>query len=786
MVCFHNIAYNMNRILIVLSFLISYTVNAQVGIGQWRDHLPYAKTIAVTEGGQNRIYCATPFGAIYYNRADHSVSRLNQVNGLSDVSISTLNYDPTTKYLVIAYTNANIDLYYHDEVINISDIKRKSMVGSKRINHIVFRDKLAYLCCDFGIVVLDPKRREIKDTYYIGPNGDAIIVNDLTYDDSLFYAATEQGIYMAKINDPFLSNYAVWKHDDQMIHPDANYNTIAIHKGHIYTNMSNPIFDTDTIYEKDQGQWKQFFGSITGPNYRIKDYGDTLLIVSHYSYTFYWDNFNENYIAYTYPNDGQNITPRPNDVIFDSKGEAWIADNEQGLINSWKPWEFDFIRVSGPPYENAFSMTYAQNRLWIASGAVASNWGNRYLKRGIYKFQNEKWTAYNRATNTPAFDSIQDVLKIAINPRNADEIYVASWGKGLVQMRKGQVSKVFNTSNSTLREAVNYKGFIGIAGLTYDDQDNLWVTNTANPDALHRMDPSGKWSSFSLSPYVTSDVVGDLVIDQVNQKWIIMPRGHGIIVYNDNNTPDNVFDDQKKRLNMDIGNGDLPSMGIYSLAVDREGEVWVGTDKGVAVFYSPGLVFSGDNFDAQQIYIEQEGISQYLLESETVTAIKIDGANRKWFGTRNAGVFLMSDDGTKQIHHFTQENSPLLSDNIYSISIDNNSGEVFFGTEKGIVSYRSDATFGNDYQPDTVQVFPNPVREDYNGSIAINGLYQDAEIRIADTYGNVVYEGKALGGQAVWNGKNYNGERVMTGVYFVFSSNEDGEFTKVAKILFIH
>ena len=152
--------------------------------------------------------------------------------------------------------------------------------------------------------------------------------------------------------------------------------------------------------------------------------------------------------------------------------------------------------------------------------------------------------------------------------------------------------------------------------------------------------------------------------------------------------------------------GDLPSMGIYSLAVDREGEVWVGTDKGVAVFYSPGLVFSGDNFDAQQIYIEQEGISQYLLESETVTAIKIDGANRKWFGTRNAGVFLMSDDGTKQIHHFTQENSPLLSDNIYSIAIDNNSGEVFFGTEKGIVSYRSDATFGNDYQPDTVQVFP--------------------------------------------------------------------------------
>ncbi len=227
-------------------------------------------------------------------------------------------------------------------------------------------------------------------------------------------------------------------------------------------------------------------------------------------------------------------------------------------------------------------------------------------------------------------------------------------------------------------------------------------------------------------------------------------------------------------------------MGVYSLAVDKKGEVWVGTDKGVAVFYSPGLVFSNDNFDSQQIYIEQEGISQYLLESEIVTAIAIDGANNKWFGTRNAGVFQMSEDGTKQIHHFTTDNSPLFSNNIFSIAIDAKSGEVFFGTENGIISYRGEATEGPDYQQDTVIVFPNPVRPDYNGPIAVNGLYQNASIRIADAYGNVVYEGKALGGQAIWNGKDYNGQRVATGVYFVFSSSEKGDYTKVAKILFIH
>jgi ligand-binding sensor domain-containing protein len=765
--------------------LWSVTSFAQVGIGQWRDHLPYAKTIAVTEGNNNRIYCATPYGAIYYDRSDNSVTRLNRVTGLSDVNISTLNFDPQTNYLIIAYTNGNIDLYKDDRVINISDIKRKSMVGSKRINQITFRNKLCYLSCDFGIVVLDPVRKEIKDTYYIGPNGSALIINDLTYDDSLFYAATESGLYFAKINNLFLSNYANWSKDTSMKYPNANYNTLAIRKKHLYINMSNPVFGTDTIFEKYQNTWKVFYDTQTGPNSQIKTYGDTLLIVSAYSYVYYWNNMTESFIAYEYNFDGTPVTPIPNDVVFDHNNEAWIADNANGLVNAPRKWKYSKIKVAGPPTEHSFSMTSSQGHLWVASGGIKSNWSGRYLKRGIYEFYQENWTTYN-SKNTPAFDTILDVMKVVVNPQNVNEVFVASWGEGVVKLKNGLVSTIYNKSNSTLQDAINYPDFIGIAGLAYDLNNNLWVTNSANPTGLHMMEPNGTWHAYSLSPLVTSDVIGDLVIDQYDQKWIIMPRGHGIIVYNDNNTPNNIFDDQKKRLGQNVGNGKLPSTGVYSIAVDHEGEIWVGTDKGVAVFYSPGLVFSGDDFDAQQIYIDQEGISQYLLESETVTAIAIDGANRKWFGTRNAGVFLMSDDGTKQIHHFTQANSPLLSDNIYSIAIDEISGEVFFGTQNGIVSFRSDATLGLDYQQDTVQVFPNPVRPEYTGPIAINGLYQNADIRITDAAGNVVYEGKAFGGQAVWNGKNYNGERVMTGVYFVFSSDDEGDYTKVAKILFIH
>jgi hypothetical protein len=223
---------------------------------------------------------------------------------------------------------------------------------------------------------------------------------------------------------------------------------------------------------------------------------------------------------------------------------------------------------------------------------------------------------------------------------------------------------------------------------------------------------------------------------------------------------------------------------VLSFAIDRDGQVWVGTIKGVAVFYSPENVFSDEiNIQAQQIYVEEEGISQYLLESEEVRCIAVDGANNKWFGTSNSGVFYMSEDGTKQIYHFTEDNSPLLSNNIFDIAIDNESGEVFFGTEKGIVSFRNVATNASETS-ESAKVFPNPVKESYNGPIAIKNLTQDANVKITDLSSNVVFEGFAEGGQITWNGTNLNGDRVSTGVYLVFITNEDGSQTMVSKILF--
>ena len=208
---------------------------------------------------------------------------------------------------------------------------------------------------------------------------------------------------------------------------------------------------------------------------------------------------------------------------------------------------------------------------------------------------------------------------------------------------------------------------------------------------------------------------------------------------------------------------------------------------GVAVFYSPDRVFEdGANYDAQQILVPRNdgsGLADILLETEVVTAITIDGANRKWIGTERAGTFLLSPDGIEELAHFTEDNSPLLSNNVNSITI-NSDGEVFFGTASGIISYRGTATppptSGSD-----VYAYPNPVRENYTGLIAIKGLANNSIVKITDSYGNLAYQTVSEGGQAVWDGYNFDGHRAATGVYFVFATTDDGSEKVVTKILMI-
>ncbi|HKI90095.1 MAG TPA: two-component regulator propeller domain-containing protein, partial [Draconibacterium sp.] len=385
-------------------------------------------------------------------------------------------------------------------------------------------------------------------------------------------------------------------------------------------------------------------------------------------------------------------------------------------------------------------------------------------------------------------DGFFDIVCMVADPNDPDHIFVGSWGGGLLEFQGDQFLNRFTNHNSPLETALPQQPdepYVRIGGLGFDSEGNLWITNSDVAKNLVKRSPSGEWESFVLPEVASQRNIGQMVVTQNDDKWILVPRGHDAYVVDKTGT-------QKKRLLVTsyFNNGENEFFtrmnDVYSIAEDNNGEIWIGTSKGVAVYNNPGRIWETDNLYASQPGLDlNDGIYHPLLETETVTAIAVDGGNRKWLGTKSSGVYLISENGEKELKHFTQENSPLLSNTINTIAINQKNGEVFFGTNEGLISYMGDAIGGNDAY-ENVYVYPNPVRETYDGPVTITGLIENTDIKITDISGNLVYKTISLGGQAIWDGKNLNGHRVSTGVYMVFCSNKDGSQTHIAKLLFIN
>ncbi|MFH1321047.1 MAG: two-component regulator propeller domain-containing protein [Bacteroidota bacterium] len=760
----------------IFLFIPALSYAQDIAIGQWMDHLPYHSVIKVTEVG-DKIYCATNSSVFSYNKQDNLVERLTKVTGLSDVGVNTIAYNNQFDVLILAYTNANVDLITNNTIINISDIKRKIMTGKKTINNIFFIDEFAYLSCSFGVVVLDIIKREIKDTYYLLP--EQIEVFEMVYEYDTLFAATDNGLFKASVYSPNLLDFASWEKDTRL--PDGVYNTITAFNDQIYINYSNLPYDTlldDTLFVYNGNSWSYFDTMTKQTTYNLESLYDKLIITNYHSVSVY--DINGNQIKF------YDKAPSPYHAIIDKDDNVWIADSWAGLIKNDEGWgRFP----NGPLTDNVFAMTIEQGNLWVAPGGLSASWSNVWNSDGIFSCINNQWeTIYSWDLN-----SAHDIVTVLIDPSDENIVYAGSWGSGVIKIINGKPGKIYDdtNSNSSLQSVTPGESNIRIGGLAFDDANNLWVTNAGVENVISVKKADGTWKAFNLGNFNIGEIgnVGSIIIDSYNQKWILIKKSGikeaGILVYDDNNTIDDVTDDQVKHLKSGTGKGNLPTSDVICITKDMDGEIWVGTTEGVAVFYSPELLFSANNFDAQQILIEQGGYYQYLLETEAVTAIAVDGANRKWIGTDNAGVFLMASDGTEQILHFDENNSPLLSKTITSIAINHDNGEVFFGTDKGIISYKSTATRGDDKFLD-VYAYPNPVREDYEGVIAIKGLVTNSDVKITDISGILVYKTIAEGGQATWSGKNLNGEKVHTGVYLVFCSNEDGSETIVTKILVIN
>jgi ligand-binding sensor domain-containing protein len=456
-------------------------------------------------------------------------------------------------------------------------------------------------------------------------------------------------------------------------------------------------------------------------------------------------------------------------AVEDKEGTLWIADDGLGLVKNKNIYDYWILTPNGPSNSRVWALNYSQGDLWVSTGAMSSILTNTYSRYGLHRFADQQWTSFNGST-IPALDSIYDLLTVAIDPRDKQHVYAGAWGQGMLEFNKGVLKAITGPYSRSLTG--------GIGGMEFDTKNNLWYTSSENGNAfINVLLSGGTTQRYSISGVSTH--LGKIHTDGVGQHWVINPRSGGLLVFSEQNGGIQKF------LGTGDGEGKLPSRNVTSLAEDKLGQIWVGTASGIAVFYNPSNVLSGGGFDAQQVLVQQDGHTQYLLETETVTAIAVDGGNRKWFGTEGGGVFLMSADGTQQLAHFTSENSPLLSNQILSIAIDGVTGEVFFGTDKGLISYRGTATEGAE-DMNEVTVFPNPVREDYTGLIGIRGLTESSSVKITHIDGSLVYETVSDGGQAVWDGRDKNGSRVATGVYLVFCSNPDGSSKAVSKILFIH
>ena len=759
-------------------------VSGQSKIGEWTDHLPFSKAIDLVEAN-GKIYCATQSGLFSYDPESGNLHKWSKVSGLSDVNISCLAYSADHDMLVIAYTNSNIDLLHRGQIFNISDIKRKQITGNKRINSIfIYRDK-ALLSCGFGIIVLDLVHKEVASTYYMGPDGSHIeVFETLVFNYDSIFAATEKGIFKAFVRNPNLENYRFWQLVPAQPFPGESYTDIAFHEGRLWAVHRSTTGREDSIYTYNGYRWKWFpwyFKDIR----KMHFIRDNLVIISEFQINVFSPEGERRYHLADYSYSWMNAY----DVLLDESDAFWIADQNNGLLYTRDRENFEHIRPNGPWDRKNFSLTVADGDLWIATGGYDASWNNIWNNSGVSAMINSQWITLN-PTTVKDMPEIRDIISIVADPADPRHLYGASWGYGLIEFRDGAFTGIWDDTNTDGAIQNIYPGnpYVRIGGMAYDSKNNLWISNSSVPHAISVLKPDGTWKSFSYGQYLGDAFTGKLIITPGDIKWVQLPKGFGLFVFDNGEDLDDLSDDRLRKVNINAlyPGGSVKILNdIYSMAVDLDGKLWVGTSNGVVLYYAPYRVFDSGDFYGNQPGVDQ-GDSLYhpLLGTETVTTIAVDGANRKWFGTRNSGVFLTNPDGTQLVTSFNTSNSPLLSNHISDIAIDQQSGEVYFGTQEGVVSYHGTAIKENPAAT-TAYAFPNPVRPGYHGPITIRGIPAFATVKITDLTGNLVFETGSTGGQAIWNGNDTNGEPVCSGVYLVFSSTTSGGAKQVVKILIV-
>lgn len=768
--------------IILLSFMNLYSFS-QVKIGQWVDHLSYNYANSVSKVG-NVVYVSNGQGLAKYNTTDNSIEKMTKIEGLSDVGVQFLRKCDENNSLLVIYKNTNIDVISSNgSIINVSDIKRKSITGNKIINEVYFKGHFAYIACGFGIIVFDMEKLEIKDTYYLGTNLTNYNVYQVTTNDTAVFAATPAGVFYGK-QTTNLSNYQNWKSLNTGIAPGP-YNGIINFNNKIFAcyseKLNTNINGKDTIYQFDGVSWTVWPYVLGATVKKLYDYSkyNILLVQDIFGVAdFEVTGINNNFINYyaTNPYEFANI----NDVYYESKNQFWIADNTYGLIDSKGAYSSTKIILNGPASNFANDIAIKDGNIAMAPTNLGETYANTWNSTPPSLFQNDQWSSLSNLIPS----NIQDINCVAIDPNNKNHIAFGCMSSGVVEITNNQLTSILSETNSPM---IGYQGSgpLFVTGINFDKNSSLWSLVTGSPKLMQVRKKNNTWSLLDFSQTLASGTLSKIIFNKYNQAWTILARGGGLLVYSDVNGLSAPNPSNSKLVTSAKGQGFLPSLDIFSICEDLDGKIWVGTQKGITVFYNPENVFTSSNWDSQQILIEQDGHVAILLGDDKITAIAVDGANRKWIGTGSSGIYCLSPDGQTQIYHFTVDNSPLYSNSINGLAINETTGDVFIANDIGIQSYRTSLIKGfEDFS--NIHAFPNPIRPGYSGPVYVTGLIDEAIVKISDVAGNLVWEAKSQGGQIEWNLQTNGGSRVSSGVYLVNCSSSNGEKSGTAKILVIN
>lgn len=755
-------------------FMLFGKVQAQEAIGQWRNCLDYSWVNHVAPAG-DRIYAGARGGVFCYDLDDNTLTTLSKGKGLNDVGIATLNYDPATKCLVVAYNNSNVDLVIDGHAYNLSDIKRSDIPGDKSIHHVRFANRLAYLATGFGVVVVDIDRREIKETWYLGTNGTYTTVYDLAFMADSIYAATGEGLKRVARDERHPAVSDRWTTDSRL--NSTSVFELAAAGSHLLAAANTYLPDSSVVYLKnDTGYVAAYSGEI-----RSLHVANGHLTIARNGGVMLFDT------AMNYAGEVYNYlwgTLDAHDAAYDRDGTLWVAHPWEGIVGIHADGSEEYHRPDGPhSNDNVYRLVPFNYRMMLCPGGHTTTYANTYLDPNLITEQGGHWQTLDKGNGL--LNGTYDLLNVAVNPRDTNEMVATLWGTGVISIRDNQAQTLYGASN-TNGALVPYRmgGYsrLNTGDVAFDRKGNLWVLNSHSTHALAVRHTDGTWEGFSTLSMVSTPEVDKLVWDSVNDfKWFL---GRSNVIY--------VHDGDSRMARVNPNNGSkLSTESVTALVQDQNGNLWLGTNKGIKVIYDGYRAFQNGGkgevspVTCSNITITNGEFAEYLMAYESITAIAVDGANRKWVGTANGGLYLISSNGLYQLEHFTTANSPLLSDKIVAIGIHDRTGEVYIGTDRGLQVYRGTATYAERVPMSDIHAFPNPVKPDYDGPIAIKGFTRNGIVHITDAAGHTVFTTVANGGQAIWDGRTLSGERVASGVYYVFASDEVGGNQSVAKILII-